>query len=304
MTQTTGIRKHHTPSPECQAPGVAFVLGVSAILDNPSAPTEYGTFYKKCADLSGYHLEGRSEVVGPLKEFIENEMLCALMCCCANHPAHGSVNKNLHQMCVKDILDGANGVFKKKGIPATRFLAEPALDDQRLDFSRGRMNPSGTPKEPNAHRDFPDVAILEKPSERILSIDSVQRTVEMKFSNEERDDSLTIQQVNKYLAYGKPVTIMKESAIFKQNTAPGSLGPYIWGCGCTKKDDEKQLEKDANVLDPRAEFEKQRSLFLKALNWLVPGGKIVKGLKGLGGVIGKGLGALVKVGKWAHIPGM
>lgn len=288
MTQTTGIRKHHTPSPECQAPGVAFVLGVSAIIDEPWAPTQYGNFYKKCADRSGYHLDQTP------KEFIENEMLCALMCCCANHPAHGSVNKNLHQMCVKDILDGANGVFKKKGVPATRFLAEPALDDQRRDFSRGRMNPSGMPKEPNAHRDFPDVAILEKPSEGPLLLENVTRFVEMKFKTEAQNGLAHQEQTDRYLTYKKPVTTMYQS--FGLSTlARSSPIKNDWFCRCTGNDDEKQLEKDATILDPRAEFEKQRNMFWEALGF-IPGMGVAKGLKGLG--------ALGKSGKLVPIPGM
>lgn len=113
----------HDKSKECFAAGVVFVIAVDQILSNPMAPTEYGEFYKKCL---------LDRVVGAVPVYIfENTMLCALMCCCNEHPAQGSKPENaqnakidvpsvegsgdaqparlqLYQACVKDILDGAN----------------------------------------------------------------------------------------------------------------------------------------------------------------------------------------------------
>lgn len=280
MTQTTGVRKHHTPSPECQAPGVAFVLGVSAIIDDPKAPTPYGEFYKAC-DKRIYELGYEP------KQLFENEMLCVLMCCCSKFPAQGS-KINVYQGCVKDILDEANQVKAKVSrLPTTRFLAEPSINMDLGEMGRGRMNPGGPKKQPGQELKRPDIGILKhvpvSPPAGLgtIAMKDYERFVEMKFETEPQDIKSHQKQINMYLSWGKGITFMTPA--YGANFISIN-GLSTWHCGCGDKNPEKLLQPGV-AYAPEEEYERKRAQFSKVLDaalLIIPGRALVRGLKWLG----------------------
>lgn len=226
----------HIKSIDCQTKGKEFVGGVSKILKSPESTTEYGLFYKKCK-LDDY-------TVNYLKFYFENMMLCQLMCCCNASPAKSVTSKNekkedsgseticknskqtkdnnddnnktnYYQTCVKDILDAANGVRDDSGkrnprLPETRFTAELSINKTTCEVGRGIMNPQGESKKSDEKLVRPDIAILKEefPSEKKLTLNDVERLVEMKFPTEKYDMVKTIEQLRDYTLFKKPVLLM------------------------------------------------------------------------------------------------
>lgn len=284
MSQAVGIQNHHTPSFECQETGVAFVLGISALIDDQLQPTEYGEFYKQCK-LDNYP---PGEVPGRL---LENEMLCVLMCCCAKHPGQGN-QKNVYQGCVKDILDAANAVKRgRRKLPMTRFLAEPSINMELGEMGRGQMNPGGPPKQPGQTLKRPDVGILKQvpaaPSAGpgVIVMDDFERFVEMKFPTESQSAYGHIKQLDAYLSWGKDVTLMT-TGFGSKNSCSGR--PALWGCNCTDKE-RKNLLEPGEVYSAQEELDRKRTMFQSALDVI-----LLVITRGMGGKILKDLGSVAR----------
>ena len=286
MSQAAYIQKHHTPSAECQELGVAFVLGVSALIDDQLKPTEYGEFYKQCK-LDNYH---PGEVP---RRLLENEMLCVLMCCCAKHPGQGN-QKNVYQGCVKDILDKANEVKRgRRKLPLTRFLAEPSINMELGEVGRGQMNPGGPQKQSGQHLKRPDVGILKQvpmvppAGSGTIVMDDFERFVEMKFPTEPQNVEDHRKQLRAYFSWGKDLTLMTTDFNSKNSF---SRGFSLWGCNCTDKERKNLLER-GEVYSAQEELDRQQAVFQRALDVIAPvipvgiGAKILKGLGSAGKIL-------------------
>ncbi len=272
----------HTSSKVCQKPGVAFVLGVSAIIEDQFAPTKYGEFYKQCK-LDRYH---PGEVP---KKILENEMLCVLMCCCNKFPARGKY-KNIYQGCVKDILDEVNELKKgSKELPKSRFVAEPTLNVDLKEVGRGRMNPGGPPKQGDQSVVRPDVGILKKvPDEPSTSfgtlvLDEFERLVEMKFPTESLNEDDHFEQIKIYLSFCDDVTLMIPD--FGINN-PFDTGSSTWHCNCAEKE-KKELIQEGEVYSAAEKKKHNHAIFHRFLDIIsipIPWTRPLKGLRGIGGV--------------------
>lgn len=282
MSQAAGIRNHHTPSGECQELGVAFVLGVSTLIDDQLSPTKYGEFYKQCK-LDNYH---PGEVP---KRLLENEMLCVLMCCCAKHPGQGS-QRNVYQGCVKDILDKANEVKRgRRELPATRFLAEPSINMELGEVGRGQMNPGGPKRQAGQPLKRPDVGILKQvpmappAGPGTIVMDDFERFVEMKFPTESPNVNDHRKQLDTYRSWGKDITLMTTDFGPKELFGIGH-GPIRWSCNCVDKE-RKRLLQPGEVYSAQEEVERQQAMFRRGLELItlgIPGFTGAKVLKGLG----------------------
>lgn len=275
-------REHHTPSGICQRLCVAFVLGVSDIIDDQLSPTRYGEFYKQC-ELDKYP-------VGDVpRKIIENKMLCVLMCCCNKFPGAGT-SKNVFQGCVKDILDEVNEVRRgRRKLPTSRFLAEPSINMQLNEVGRGQMNPGGPPKRSGQALKRPDVGILKQtpmtPSAGpgTITMDDFERFVEMKFPTESQDAEKHADQIRDYLKWGKNVTFMTTQ--YRSQNMLDSKFSY-WGCDCDRMEEQKLLEPgDTSSVAEILEGRKARMMnALDAITIVFPWGKILSPLKGIGSV--------------------
>ena len=290
----------HIKSIDCQTRGKKFVGGVSKILKSPESTTEYGLFYKKCK-LDDY-------TVNYLKFYFENMMLCQLMCCCNASPAKSVTSKNAkkedsgsetickkskqtednnddnnktnyYQMCVKDILDAANGVRddsgkRTPGLPETRFTAELSINKTTCEVGRGIMNPQGESKKSDEKLVRPDIAILKEefPSEKKLTLNDVERLVEMKFPTEKYDMAKTIEQLRDYTLFKKPILLMmigdpnnKNHVLSNQNiNLINSLQGKkltIWYCLC--ENDLMKEEKYSPAAEKVAKTENLAKLILQ-----------------------------------------
>ena len=269
----------HISSKVCQKPGVAFVLGVSAIIEDQFAPTKYGEFYKQCK-LDRYH---PGEVP---RKILENEMLCVLMCCCNKFPGQGN-QKDVYQGCVKDILDKANEIKRgKRKLPTTRFLAEPSINMDLGEVGRGQQNPGGPPKQPGQTLKRPDVGILKQlpvtPStgKGTIVMDDFERFVEMKFPTEPQNADDHRKQLRAYFSWGKDLTLMTTE--FNSNNSFGR-GFSLWGCNCTDKE-RKNLLQPGEVYSAQEELDRQQARFrriMDAISFAIPGLAGTKALKGL-----------------------
>lgn len=269
----------HTSSTVCQKPGVAFVLGVSAIIEDQFAPTKYGEFYKQCK---------LDDPLGKVpKERLENEMLCVLMCCCEEFPGQGN-QKDVYQGCVKDILDEVNELKKgSKELPKSRFVAEPTLNVDLKEVGRGRMNPDGPKRQVGQKLVRPDVGILKHvPSaslegSRTIIMNNFERFIEMKFSTEPLNPSKHREQINVYLNFGKNITFMTTN--FGVKELPKDRF-NIWCCNCIDKK-RKELLQPGEVYSAQEELEHKQEMFWKGVNAItlgIPGLAGARVLKGLG----------------------
>ena len=265
----------HTSSKVCQKPGVAFVLGVSAIIEDQFAPTKYGEFYKNCK-INMYP----KEVV---KNLIENEMFCVLMCCCNKFPAKGKY-KNIYQGCVKDILDEVDELKKGiKGLPKSRFVAEPTLNVDLKEVGRGRMNPDGPPKQGDQSVVRPDIGILKKVPFGIIVIDDFERFIEMKFPTEQMDLKNHSEQINLYIDFKKDVVFMTPTSGINNLFNNGLSN---WNCNCEDKEN-KNLIQEGELYSPVEEKDYNYTMFchyMEIIPNLIPWTSCLKGLRGLGGV--------------------
>lgn len=286
----------HIKSIDCQTKGKNFVGGVSKILKSPESTTEYGLFYKKCK-LDDY-------TVGYLKVYFENMMLCQLMCCCNASPAKSVTSKkekkvdsgsesicqnskqtkdnknnnddnrtNFYQICVKDILDAANGVRDDSGkrnprLPETRFTAELSINKTTCEVGRCIMNPQGESKKSDETLVRPDIAILKEefPSEKKLTLNDIERLVEMKFPTEKYNMVKTIKQLRDYTLFKKPILLMMigdpnnpDHLLSNQNiNLINSLQGEkltIWYCLC-----ENDLMKEENYSPAAEKIDKMENL--------------------------------------------
>lgn len=272
-------REHHTPSATCQEPGVAFVQGVSELIDDKKSSTEFGEFYKYCkADKSP---------LDEMRKDIENNMLCVLMCCCNSFPGTGSSNR-VFQGCVKDILDEVNEVRKRRRkLPTSRFLAEPSINMQLNEVGRGQMNPGGPPKRSGQTLKRPDVGILKQtpvaPSSGpgTIVMDDFERFVEMKFPTESQDPKTHQEQLDAYLSWKKEVTFMTTEEPPSKLTH--ELFSY-WVCDCNTIQEQNllKLEKQPSIEE---ELERRRANAQRALEnffMFFPMGRAFRILKGIG----------------------
>lgn len=253
----------HAFSTVCQKTAVPFVRAVNNILnpDSVAAKDAYDKTTPLQCPLKKRPNKGTSEggaqnraQADPekekeLREAIEDEMLCAVMCCCDRHPAKSlkakleespnpsqtkSNEKNYHQTCVKDVFDRVNGIrddnYKPyRHLPYSPQAAELSINEgwdyRKKKFilkcyvARSAMNDDKNLTKQNGQRLVrPDMAMLNKyvknngsvlPNERILLDKNIERFVEMKFPTEDGDMVETIDQLLEYWEFGRPVHLMQ-----------------------------------------------------------------------------------------------
>lgn len=253
----------HAFSTVCQKTAVPFVRAVNNILnpDSVAAKDAYDKTTPLQCPLKKRPNKGTPEEGAPngaqadpekekeLREAIEDEMLCAVMCCCDRHPAkslkaksEGSPNpsqtksneKNYHQTCVKDVFDRVNGIrddnYKPyRHLPYSPQAAELSINEgwdyQEKKFilkcyvARSAMNDDKNLTKQNGQRLVrPDMAMLNKyvkndgsvlPNKRIFLDKDIERFVEMKFPTEDGDIAKTIAQLLEYWEFGRPVHLMQ-----------------------------------------------------------------------------------------------
>lgn len=175
-----------------------------------------------------------------LRQAMEDKMLCAVMCCCDRSPAKSSkptleerpnpdqkkINeKNYHQTCVKDIFDRVNGIrddnYKRhEHLPNSPYAAELSINEgdykergYMLDphVGRGIMNPKGIKRDTGDRLVRPDMAMLSSnfAKDGAITLDDIERFVEMKFPTEDGDTIETIKQIFEYSEFGRPVHLMQ-----------------------------------------------------------------------------------------------
>lgn len=244
---------------EILSPGV---MAASLFQSGAGAGTarDPGTLIQRCPDNPGPRPDPAS------RKAIDDALICKVACCCLNNPLVGGTNQDLMQGCMEEAFKNADKLLGYN----SRYKAEISYD----------MSP--TPPSPLMHRENgqdttepsrywqgrakeienyvkgrgmvrrPDLVIVDDPCQ-LPNQDNIERVVEFKFRNDQRDDKQDAAYID---IAGNP----NKYSIFRIGAKPKKDEQ---GCDCG------QQQTPEPVPVPASEQEKQSALGAagSALGW-------------------------------------